>query len=219
MKLELTLFVLVLVCSCDVDHGLGLIAPGTGGMTSNGGSAAPGIGGAGGGTTFATTTAPVCPCSRRPGSAKTYACPLGTGVTVTQTVDAAGGIVDLTGTPSTLGVPFRVTFPPNDILSPVSVTLTETTMTPPVGYVDESPVFSVFSSPDFQLVNPAMLVLPYRNNQTTIQNTLAIYMSSDSGATWSRVADSYINAGFLQGSLLKPGLYFAGYSDSSPCGG
>ncbi len=90
-------------------------------------------------------------------------------------------------------------------------------MPPPAGYADESPLYSVeIGAP---LAVPAKVAVPFQNDQNTVPKELSIYQSTDGGSTWVRIADSYINAGFLEGSLASPGLVFAGYPQTGACGG
>ena len=153
-------------------------------------------------------------------------CPPGTGQAASTSIGSKGGTVTLDGTPSTKGVPVTLTIPANGFSRPVDVTIAETALAPPAapptGYVDESPVYDIEGSPlVIPLPGPATVSLPFQNNSNLVASQLGIYTSSD-GITYSRVQDSYINAGFLQGSLSRFGFLFAGYpqtaADLAACG-
>ncbi len=178
------------------------------------------VGGAGG-SVGGSYGGPNCPCSRRPGENNAFMCPPGTGQASTTALGTDGGNASLDGTPSTASVPVRLTLLPTALGQSVSVTITETTTPPPAGYVDESPIYSIAMLPGLTLSTPARLVLPYQSNLSLISSQLAIYFSTD-GTTYTRVQDSYVNAGFLQGSLTKSGFVFAGYpktaADLAACG-
>jgi hypothetical protein len=190
----------------------------TGGVVATGGAGAVGMDGSAIGGSYG---GPNCPCSRRPGENNAFMCPPGTGQASTTTLGTNGGSASLNGTPSTASIPVSLAILPTALGQSVSITITETTTPPPAGYVDESPIYSIAMLPGLTLSTPAKLVLPYQNNLGFISTQLAIYFSTD-GMTYTRVQDSYINAGFLQGSLTKSGFVFAGYpqtaADLAACG-
>jgi hypothetical protein len=90
----------------------------------------------------------------------------------------------------------------------VRVTVTETTIPPPLGYVDFSPVYVIESPIPTSL--PLKLVVPYSNKSRDVQN-LSIYFASDPRGPFSRVEDSYFNAGFMEGTIRGFGALFVGY--------
>ena len=185
--------------------------PRTGGFILGG---ATGVGGAGG--SFNTTYNPACPCSRRTGennSAKW--CPEGSDRSVASVFDRNGGVLTLATTPSTQSVPATITIPPNALREPSNVGLTENHTAPPLGYVDYSPIY-VFEVSPGPLLAPVKLSLPALNNQYSIPAQLAIYWSAD-GGSYSKLPDSYINAGFLQASLPRTGFVFTGYPQAATC--
>jgi hypothetical protein len=59
--------------------------------------------------------------------------------------------------------------------------------------------------------SPVNIVVPWGNRSGSVGSALSIYAASSNTATPERVPDSYVNAGFLQGSVRKFGLFFAGY--------
>lgn len=165
----------------------------------------------------------MCPCSRRPGEHNSFMCPLGEGVTRSVSVGPAGGTLVLSGTQSTRGVAFKLQIPPNALDHPVIIQVTEVASpAPPTPYVDESPVYDIQPAGLLFKV-PALLTLPYENVSGIVAPELVIEASRDCGASYKPISDSYINAGFLQGSLSQLGPVFAGYPrtqlDVAACGG
>jgi len=142
-------------------------------------------------------------------------CPPGTGQASSASIGNKGGTLTLNGTPSTKGVAVTVAIPANAFASPVVISITETTLAPPAGYVDESPVYDIAALPAGTILpQPVPVNIPFQNNINVISQQLSLYASTD-GVQYTRVQDSYINAGFLQGSLSKFGYIFAGYPMSA----
>jgi hypothetical protein len=133
-------------------------------------------------------------------------CPQGSGESTTVMVDEMGGTVEITGTMSTRGVGARLEIPRGALSGPTTITITETDVAPPADYVDGSPLFRI-DPLDLMLAKPAVLTIPFFV-KSGISPALAIYHQVGDG--YSKVADSYLNAGFLQGSVQAGGTYFAG---------
>ena len=156
------------------------------------------------------TLAANCPCSRRPGVNNSFKCAMGTGESITQRVGTAGGSVQLTAQQgASSGVDFRIDVPPKTMQADIEVQITETTNPPPAEFVDYSPIYLVEPgdvSSQFQI----RLTVPFGGNDGEIPVTLAIYAAADPAGPFERVSDSYINAGFLQGSIRHFGAFFAG---------
>jgi hypothetical protein len=183
------------------------VTPGTGGTTT--------LRGTGGSLPPATSAPTNCPCSRRPGENNSFMCPPGTGQTSSASIGSKGGTLMLNGTPSTKGVAVTVAIPANAFSSTVVLSITETTLSPPAGYVDESPVYDIEALPAGTILSqPVPVSIPFQNNININPQQLSIYASTD-GVHYTRAQDSYINAGFLQGSLSKFGFIFAGYPMST----
>ncbi|MGB8298825.1 MAG: hypothetical protein WCG85_25635 [Polyangia bacterium] len=192
--------------------GTSLSGGSSGSSSSSGGSSA--FPGAGGSADAGSSPGTACPCSRRPGENSSFMCPRGTGHATSASIGTKGGTVTLNGTPSTMGVPVTLVIPANDLSQSVVVTITETTLSPPAGYVDESPVYDIEGPTGTTLSTPATVSMPFQNNLSFVASQLSIYTSTD-GITYSRIQDSYLNAGFLQGSLSKFGFLFAGYPQTA----
>jgi hypothetical protein len=152
----------------------------------------------------------ICACSRRPNERNSFQCPRGTGTSASATIDATGGTILLSGTPSTAGVPFRLAIPPGALAGAVTITLTETTTAPPQPFVDFSPVFDI-APHGLVLAVPATLTVPESNLSGQWPKEIAIYASADGGSNYARVTDSYQNAGFAQSSLSTLGPVLVGY--------
>jgi hypothetical protein len=183
------------------------IAPGSGGATT--------LRGTGGSLPPATSVPANCPCSRRPGENNSFMCPPGTGQASFASIGKQGGTLTLNGTPSTKGVAVTVAIPANAFASLVVISITETTLAPPAGYVDASPVYDIEALPAGTiLLQPVPVNIPFQNSISIYSQQLSIYASTD-GLQYTRVQDTYINAGFLQGSLSKFGYIFAGYPMSA----
>jgi hypothetical protein len=188
------------------------ITGGAGGFGATGGSggsgAAGGSGGSGGGGGNVCTTPLDCPCTRRPGMGNCFICPMGAGQSTSGVVDArTGGIIGLYAQQGA-GVPFNLTIPPRALATDVRVTVTETTIPPPIDYVDYSPVYVVESPIPTSL--PMQLLMPYSNKSSDVAN-LSIYFASDPSGPFSRLAGSAVSAGFIEGSVSQFGALFVGY--------
>src|SRR5438552_635044 len=149
----------------------------------------------------AAAQVPAACCSRR--TAASAFCPAGADEVVSGTFTKQGDAVSILDTVATRGVPFGVIALAAPAQAPQPVVLVETTLPPPQGVADGSPVYYV--GPPGAL--PAMASqVPIASNQHSIaQGAAGMYYSVD-GKSFSRVADSYLNAGFLQGTL--PGAGF-----------
>ena len=151
-----------------------------------------------------------CPCSRRPGANNSFKCAMGMGESVTQRVGAAGGSVHLTAQQgASSGVDFRIDVPPTTVQTDVEVQITETMNPPPADFVDYSPIYLVEPG-DVSSIFPIHLTVPFGGNDGEIPATLAIYAAADPVGPFERVNDSYINAGFLEGSITHFGAFVAG---------
>lgn len=115
------------------------------------------------------------------------------------------------------GVPFSLDIPAGAVASTTTLTVTETTLSPPEGYIDYSPVYRV-ELLGTAFAAPVALVIPWGNVDGTVSRALAIYRAEDASSPYVRVADSYTNAGFEQGTVRQGGLFFVGYPgvDSDP---
>lgn len=144
-----------------------------------------------------------CGCTRRPCATPDFQCPRGVGQSVTSLVDPDGGTVELAGQQGTAAV----TFPPTTFGAATSVTLTETSTPPPRQFLDWSPLYRL--DPVGQtLGTPARVRVPWGGPNGVVP-PLAIYFSTD-GTTFTRIPDSYTNAGFEQGSLTQLGWLIVG---------
>lgn len=144
-------------------------------------------------------------CSRRNGP--TSACPQGAAAAVWGTLAQAGDTVELMGTLATVGVTFQVRALAAPASGPVVVALVESAVPPPVGVADASPVYLV----EAKATLPALAVkVPMTSNQSQFgADSTGLYFSAD-GSSFTQIADSYQNAGFLQGTLPGAGIVFAG---------
>jgi hypothetical protein len=149
-----------------------------------------------------------CPCTRRDhlGSLN---CPVGTGKYAGNMIGPEGGVVVLDGTPSTNGVPVQLTVPYGALKEPHVISISETMCPPPQAFRDTSPVYQI-DPPDLKFTIPAELQIPWTvSSGSTVEPKLSIYVSR--GGAFERVADSYINAGFSQGTVTQLGSFFTGW--------
>jgi hypothetical protein len=159
-----------------------------------------------------------CPCTRRPGAGNSLQCPAGIGEYSEGNLDAGGGSIELWGRQfAASGVTAKLDFPPTALATATDLKLIETNIPPPHDLLDWSPVY---------LVEPAGLSLsvatpiqlpwssgpaPSSQNRTsaTAMADLSIWFSAD-GNCFTRISDSYTNAGFEQGSVTRLGYFIVG---------
>jgi hypothetical protein len=174
----------------------------TGGVAGDWSIAGAGAGGGGG------TAGMECPCSRRPGSPISRNCPRGAGTSQTTTIGVTGGDAQLTGTTSTIGVPFRVRVFAGSLTEDTEIELTELTQAAPEEFFDYSPVYRV-EPDDLEFVNGGEVSIPWQVPSGFVP-TLAIYFSESPDGPFELMEDSYQNAGFSQATLLRSGYFFVG---------
>jgi hypothetical protein len=156
-----------------------------------------------------------CPCTRRDGQGSLN-CPVGAGKYAGAMIGPTGGEVVLDGTPSTKGVPVKLTIPYGALTEPHVITITETRCNVPHDFHDWSPVYQI-DPPDLVFVTPASIELPFDAKDPApnfpgafqVDPSLSIYVSR--GGAWNRVPDSYVNAGFSQATVSQLGSFFVGY--------
>jgi hypothetical protein len=167
---------------------------------------------------LAVDAAASCACTRRPGAGSSLQCPAGVGEYSESTIGPAGGTVQVQGRQfAASGVAAELDFPPTAIAMPTDIKLIETNIPPPQDFIDWSPVY---------LVEPAGLALSVRtpmrlpwssgpvpspqSGPTAVTAAgLSIWFSAD-GSCFTRVSDSYTNAGFEQGSVTQLGYFIVG---------
>ena len=185
-------------------------AGGSGATGGGGGAGAAGAsGGSGGAGGTACTTPMDCPCTRRPGIGNCFRCPMGAGESLSAVVDArTGGGFQLRAQQGA-GVPFFINIPAMALTTDTKVTVSETAIPPPIDYVDYSPVYVL--EPFISTLRPMKLIVPYSNKSGDVPASLSIYFANDPSGPFSRVEDSYVNAGFMEGSITRFGALFVGY--------
>jgi len=175
-----------------------------------------------------TAVPTICACTRRPGRGNSYLCPMGADQSVTATLDAKGGSIELVGQQGkSSGVSFRIDFPPGAFSQEVTLRLTETSILPPIEYEDWSPVYLV-EPRGLLLGKVAAIRAPFSSNgsfastgMVYVPAGLGLYQRDEfQGCSFTRLADSYTNAGFEQASLTYLGYLFVGApktSDQTAC--
>ena len=153
-----------------------------------------------------------CVCTRRD-AVPVGNCPRGAGESASATIGPGGGEVTLRGQQgASSGVVFRITFPPGAIATPTMITVTETTVLPPVGSVDWSPVYRI-DPVGLVLAAPATLMVPWSQGQGSISGEPTLFWSGSSTCSLARVPSSYVNAGFNQGNVGRLGYAMVGYAE------
>jgi hypothetical protein len=154
-----------------------------------------------------------CYCTRRPGPANSYKCPAGAGQSVEMTIGPDGGTISLQGQQgASSGAPFEIEFPPGALAAPTVVRVTETTVPPPKDFIDFSPVYRV-DPQGTTLAAAAKLQIPWGNldgGGPRLSSYALTDPTTDGGCTFTPIADSYMNAGFEQSSLVRFGYFFVG---------
>ncbi len=164
---------------------------------------------------------PGCPCTRRPGQGNSYLCPMGVGQTAYMYIGPEGGDIGLLAQQSARSnVPFGLTIPPGALDANTLISVTETDLGPPSGFLDWSPVYLV-EPRGLSLHKVAGLQIPWSSNESSASN-LAIYARDENGSCgFKSLVDSYTNAGFEQASLTEFGYLFVGAPstiDPTTCG-
>jgi hypothetical protein len=151
-----------------------------------------------------------CLCTRRD-AVPAGMCPRGVGQSVTETIGPAGGEISLLGQQGL----FVMTIPPTALAVPTSITVTETAIPPPAGFVDYSPVYSV-EPLNLMFSQPVKLNIPFSNGRgfDVFDQNMAIFWSAASTFTLQRLPSTYINAGFAQGATGRGGYAIVGYGSA-----
>jgi hypothetical protein len=154
-----------------------------------------------------------CGCSRRPGGTPSFQCPVGVGEFVTASIGSNGGTLDLAGRQGIVsGASADIEFPPTAFASTTDVTLIETAIPPPHDLLDWSPVYRL-DPLGAALATPATVRLPW-SNSAEIAVGLSVWASSD-GTCFTRLPDSYTNAGFEQASIESLGYLIVGTTEAA----
>ena len=155
----------------------------------------------------------VCGCSRREGFAVHVRCPRGLGAWTQETVSATRTTASLAGTTSTRGAPFRLTLAALGQNDEVEVYLEETSVKPPEGAYDFSPVYFVQANdPDVVFA----VDVPFQSDVGVYGDEVGIYHSVD-GDSFARLEDTQRNAGFAQATIAGGGYLFVAANACAPC--
>ena len=155
----------------------------------------------------------LCLCTRRD-TVPVGMCPRGVGQSASATIDASGGTISLQGQQGLAsGVSFSITFPPTAISSATLITVTETSLPPPAGMADYSPIYQV--EPTGLVLNTAaQVVVPFSQGRGSYCDTPTLFWSATSLCDLERLPSGYANAGFMQGNIGRLGYAITGfYSD------
>ena len=193
---------------------------GTGGPAAGtgGGSGGAPLGGGGVPQGIAGSTNVSCPCSRRAEAPISMDCPRGTDRASAAMVGPGGANVVLTGTRQTRGVPFELEIFAGSLENETEIVIVESSEAPPKGFVDWSPVYAIEPA-ELGFVQGAAIQIPAFSSLTSLDSGMAIYFSDSADGPFEKLADSYVNAGFLQATALKTGFFFVGYpsADDGSC--
>lgn len=161
-----------------------------------------------------------CPCTRRATPKNDGpTCVQGADWGVAATVGPEGGNLLLRRTPSleqrgSLGVLLRI--PPGALSEPTVIRIIETSVPPPAGFADATPVY-VFEPVGLRFATPASLEMPRDStmmvpfDQAASSALPTLYWSSEADAcALAPIADNYVNAGFNQGTVTQLGWAVVG---------
>ncbi len=153
-----------------------------------------------------------CGCSRRTGNSSQ--CPAGAGASATASVGPSGGTVTLQGNQGTAsGVTAEINIASGALSTDTAIGLVETSVAPPGDLLDWSPVYAV-EPVGLALAQGSAIRFPWSNSLATTPRDLAVWFSPD-GQCFTRVPDSYTNAGFEQGTASQLGYFIVGSPRSS----
>lgn len=154
-----------------------------------------------------------CVCTRRD-AVPNGQCTKGVGETVTATIGPSGGSVMLhgrQGTPS--NIPFYLNVPPTALSTDTVIRVTETTIPPPAGMVDWSPVYLV-EPVGLVFATPVSMQMPMSNGRgmSEFDSRLSIFWSGAQTCSLERLPSSTPNAGYITASIIRGGYVVAGYA-------
>ncbi len=150
-----------------------------------------------------------CYCTRRD-AVPVGMCPRGVNQSASVTIGPEGGEISLVGQQG-VGVAFNLKFPPGAIATPTLITVTETSLPPPAGSVDFSPVYRI-DPVGLVLAEPAALKLPWSQDQ--ICGAPTVFWSATSLCRLEVLPSSYYNAGFNNGNIGRLGYAMTGYYEA-----
>jgi hypothetical protein len=148
-----------------------------------------------------------CFCTRRAGPQGGEAgCIGGADWGVTATVGPEGGDVLLRGTPflesSGLGVLLRI--PPNALSETTTIRIIETSVTPPAGYADGSPIYA-FEPSGLTFATPAEIRIPWSFSQSGSSPPVLYGSSGADPCALEPLADNHTGAGVNRGTVTRLG--------------
>jgi hypothetical protein len=123
-------------------------------------------------------------------------------------IGPAGGTLALVGQQG-LGVAFEITFPPSALAAPTTITITETRLAIPSGFVDWSPVYRV-DPVGLELAEAARVKVPFSQGRGTSLGGGELFWSSDTPCELRRLPSSYTNAGFNNANVGRLGYAISG---------
>lgn len=154
-----------------------------------------------------------CPCTRRDQQQPDPSCPAGADYAMARTLGPTGGELEISGTAFTSGrISVIAKIPAAALRAPTDVVLTELSLPTPDGLVDYSPVFKL-SPTSLVLEAPGEIRFPGAN-KASAQAPLAIYYARELGQPFTKLLDSYVNAGFYQATLTRGGYYVVGFPET-----
>jgi hypothetical protein len=152
-----------------------------------------------------------CPCTRRPGRGNSFQCPQGANESASgEILPGQSNQLQLNGQQGAKsGMFFAVDLPPGAFDTAIDMTVIETDLSPPVGFVDYSPIYRV-GPVGLSLLKLATLRIPISNTANVPPNALVYEGSASDPCNFEPIADTVINAGVVQASMTKTGFFFVG---------
>jgi hypothetical protein len=154
----------------------------------------------------------LCLCTRRDLDPAGM-CPRGVDQSATAMIGRDGGTVTLVGQQGTIAL----VFPPTALAFLTTITVTETSIPPPQGFVDYSPIYRV-DPIDITFSAPVGVTVPFSNGRgsDTFDGNLALFWSTSVAEPFEleRLTGSSPNAGVIEAAILNGGYGIAGYGSS-----
>jgi hypothetical protein len=108
-----------------------------------------------------------------------------------------------------VGVPFEISFPPTALATDTCITVTETALPPPPGFVDWSPVYRI-DPVGLTLATAATVKVPFSQGREVAYGGGELFWSAESPCTLARLPSSYTNAGFNNANVGRLGYAISG---------
>jgi len=149
------------------------------------------------------------PCITCNGPAQGWQCVTCGNPSTAGTVGPEGGTITYTDWAGTKdGVPFSLMIPPGALAVRTTITVSED-IVPPAAFAPTTRGYKV-EPLGLTFALPVAMHVPWGEFAGGSGKSFAIYTAADICSEPSRLPDSYVNAGFLQGTTKRLGVFFGG---------